>query len=217
MSVSNKVMTEPIFGLSYGQINALWWKQVKGIERSQNPLLDDEGVHCDVAQTGPLWLLHGTFSPSKSAIRDCTIPCNKSLVIPLCNVLADTSPGLDEDGNMVPFYEIEQLKVELQEATQAWCIENTKLEVSIDDVPLCASDLKYARAQAYEPFPVFYPSDNLSHYFGIPTTAGIYEGVADGYYVILKPLTPGEHVVSFSAGFYRVQYILTVESCNPYH
>jgi len=138
-------------------------------------------------------------------------------VIPLCNVLADTSPGLDEDGNMVPFYEIEQLKEELEEATKAWCIDNTELEVKIDNVTLCDSDLKYARAQAYEPFPVFYPADNLSHFFGIPTAAGIYEGVADGYYVILKPLSPGEHVVSFSAGFYSVQYFLTIESCNPYH
>jgi len=215
MAVSDKVMTAPIFGLSYGQINALWWKQVKGIDRDENPLLDDNGEHCDVAQAGPLWFLHGTFSPSKSATRQCTIPCDKYLVIPLCNVLADTSPGLDEDGDMVPFYEIETLEEELEQATKAWCLDNQDLQVTVDGVPLCDADLRYARARSYEPFPIFYPSDNLSHYFGVPTPAGIYEGMADGYYVILKPLTPGVHDVSFSAGFYSVIYTLTVESCNP--
>jgi len=37
-------------------------------------------------------------------------------------------------------------------------------------------------------------------YFGYPTPAGTYnDGVADGYYVMLQPLSVGEHLIFMSA------------------
>ena len=57
-------------------------------------------------------------------------------------------------------------------------------------------------------FPLVLPEDNV---FGAP--AGHYQEVADGYWVLLDPLSPGEHTIHFAAaGFLDVTYHLTVEA-----
>ena len=63
------------------------------------------------------------------------------------------------------------------------------LEVFVDGVPV--SNVRGYRAAPAQPFSVTYPEDSV---VGVP--AGTYfPQVADGYWLMLAPLTPGQHTI----------------------
>jgi hypothetical protein len=64
-------------------------------------------------------------------------------------------------------------------------------------------------------FSVTVPDDNIATRFGSPVAAGTYSPhVADGYYMLLAPLSPGQHTISVhvvsTLGFeYLITYLIT--------
>ena len=94
----NKVKIFPPPGI----LTAEFWQWVTEIPREINPLLDKTGDNCDVNQQGPVWFLVGTPGDTQagnlttgSAERDCIIPEEKKILIPIINVacleLTDTN------------------------------------------------------------------------------------------------------------------------------
>jgi hypothetical protein len=211
MALDDLVMPEPVYGLSYGELNMKWWNRVFGLPPDQNPLLDDTGAHCDIAQAGPVYYLHGTWSPTGTAHRTCSVPCNKAIFIPLCNVRNDNSPGFDENGNILLSFNKHDLINDLKDFNDLNCAENEDLEVIVDGVSV--TDLLDGPAPQYW-YDTFLPEINIWQYFGLPVEAGIYKANSDGRVIVLKPLSAGEHTVYFSAGFYSVDYTLNVQSCS---
>ena len=181
-------------GLTLGEWSAKWWRWALETPTSVNPLLDTTGANCAVGQTGRVWFLAGTLGPGEPVVRTCTIPTGTSLFFPAANAFCVA----EGDGSL-----------EFQRAcAAAFLAAVTSTGVEIDGVSVNA--LESYRAQS-PGFDLILPSDNI---FGAP--AGLYTPTAaDGFYLIVRPLPPGEHTihirVEFGADAIDVTYLLTVE------
>jgi hypothetical protein len=178
------------YGLSYGEWSAKWWQWILSIPAASNPNLDNTGTHCAEGQSGHVWFLAGAFGGT--FIRTCTIRTGVSILLPILTTafgagLADClSPGW---GNAGP------CDVPTLRASAAAEEDNPQtLELSVDGVLL--QNLSAYRVQS----PVFSytaPSANvMGVLFKFPVPAGTYHpAVADGYWLMLTPLSPGLHVI----------------------
>jgi len=178
-------------GSTYGEWSARWWQWALGQPADVNPVLDTDGEFCKQGQAGPVWFLAGTFGGD--ADRSCTVPTGKKLFFPLNNtVCIATEPG--------------ETAKEMRACAKKYAdeVDVGGLAAEVDGVPI--QQLEAYRA-ASPVFDVTLPADNV---FGVP--ADIYgPAAADGYYLMLAPLSRGEHVIHFSAtGFLDVTYRITV-------
>ena len=122
-------------------------------------------------QTGPVWFLAGTGAGS--AERTCTIPAGKAILFPVINSVSLRDAG--------------QTKEELLDGNKEPLDKVTTVEASVDGIPL--QNLSNYRIQSPF-FNATLPKDNV---LGIPE--GTYLEVADGYWVFLEPLSPGQHEI----------------------
>jgi hypothetical protein len=185
------------FGMTYGAWSAALWQYVLSQPASSNPLLDRTGAGCGVGQSGPVFFLVGTAGSGAATRDQCTVSAGKALFFPLVNAFDVHVPG---DGLDTPELVWDDL--------QSLFGGPFELHASIDGVPVknldpvttpyraCAGP--DARCSAPS-FSLTFPADNL---FGIP--AGTYApAVADGFYLLLAPLKPGSHTITFGGtGFF---------------
>jgi hypothetical protein len=161
------------YGLTYGEWTAKWWQWAHSIPTENNPMLDETGEDCAQAQnqTSPVWFLAGTGAGS--AERTCTIPAGKAILLPIINSANVRTAGETKEQLLAGVKELED-KV-------------TTVEASVDGTPL--QNLSNYRIQS----PFFnetLPNDNI---LGVPE--GTYLAVADGYWLFLDPLSPGQHEI----------------------
>src|SRR5262245_48800817 len=187
-------------GATYGEWGARWWQWALSIPEVANPVLDTTGQFCSVGQTGHVWFLAATFGGD--ATRTCTVPAGRMLFFPFFNFLCSTVLG---DGDTEA-----QLRPCANAPVDAILNSPTAvLTVTIDARPVEA--LGTYRAQSPPgTFDVTFPPGAV---FGIP--AGPSPSVSDGLWLMLAPLLPGNHVISFSAQTailsFTVTYDLTVQ------
>jgi hypothetical protein len=170
------------YGKTYGEWEAAWWQWAFSLPVDHNPLFDT--APASTGQTGNVWFLGGTFGPSP-VTRDATIPTGKALFFPLINNEASTAEG---NGTT---------EAELRASAKGVAdgIVPSSLFVQIDGRSL--QGLASYRAQSplfiYGPL----PANNL---LGFPagTTS---PSVADGYYVMLTPLSVGHHTLHFGGTY----------------
>lgn len=167
------------YGKSYPDWSAKWWQWIMSIPAKDNPRLDSNGQKCSVAQTDPnMWFLAN--APSGSVERNCTIPEGKAVFIPLitgeCDFLSD--PNI-------------QTEIGLRECAFSG-IQGATLQATFDGKALVNLENYRARSPVFE---LVIPPNNS---FGGDIT-GTTRAVADGFYIILEPLSPGLHHVQFRA------------------
>jgi hypothetical protein len=182
------------YGKTYSQWAATWWQWVVTIPASENPLFDETGANVTTGQSGPVWFLCGVWNESGSATRTATIPAGKALFFPILNYVWVSTP--DEPPWNEPYtdpesgityetfmaYQQAQIKAAMDAAEDLAC--------EVDGVAL-RNLTAYREASAFAG--VTLPEDNI---FGID--AGTYGPGADGgYYLLLTPLRPGEHILHF--------------------
>jgi hypothetical protein len=194
-------------------LGAKWWEWALEIPAPIHPLIDANP--CDVDQRGLFFFLGGVFAPvdttstsvtsdsidgfqtrdsihsSETSIasdtsdhveRTCTVPKGKAIFFPVFNVFSTfgdpDSPNLRDAIKFVKGY-IDQA---------------TNLKASVDGTNINVNKLRSLTI----PFEFTLPPDNI---FGItdPSALGPYKAIADGYWVALKPLSVGNHEISFSA------------------
>jgi len=224
------------YGTSYDEWADRWWQWVDAIPMSSNPMIDPTGANCAVGQSGPVWFIAG--SPGGSYERSCTVPAGKGVFFPVSNFQEDQreavpdyaffgsrrcpralgaelctagydalSPDPTDPAAMLAFIEI---------LLDAFVDPNVKF-ATVDGVAI--TDLASYRASSgpggYEiNLPATEdPFDNYHTIFGYafpgPDT---YLGVQVGYYLMLSPLSAGEHVVRFGEEpDWAITYELTVE------
>ncbi len=181
------------FGKTYGEWNAGWWQWSFSVPASKNPALATNGaLDCSVGQSGNVWFLAGHFLSGGSFTRSCSIPVGKALFIPLIN------SWVDNVCNTPPFT-VEQLRAMAANLVSP----PANLHASIDGHSL--TNLESYRAIS----PVFSytlpPSpDNLIDVgFGVSLpgpcwpSLTVTPAVADGFYIMLAPLTAGSHSINF--------------------
>ena len=146
-----------------------------------------------------VWFLAATFGFG-TPVRSCDVPAGKAIFFPIVPaVFFAPDDGPDEAT-------VRALANESMDGV-------TTLECTVDGVPL--EDLFDQRAES----PAFTLPDTLLLDFGFEDLGDRFPAVADGFWIMLAPLSEGEHVIHFSmhvaegdfAGSeHDVTYLLTV-------
>ena len=180
------------------QLTAKWWEWVLAIPPNVNPLADETGENCNVDQKGPVWYLAGTTGGS--AERDCTIPQGKAILFPIINVFCSEVT----DNIVTTIDSPSQLKPGLVSCAQSFMDIVDTLKVTIDNKDL--TDLQNTRVLS-PVFKISYPNPNV---YNVDTTEEPQKSVSDGFWVLLKGLTPGEHDITFTGGISELGFETTV-------
>lgn len=170
-----------IFGKSYNDWTAEWWKWAYSIPLYENPAYDDYGINCNINQYGPVWFFAGTFN--HSANRSCLIPDNVGILFPILN-------------SECSYIEYPLIKNENGLMKCAQSIQNhvNHLNATLDDRAL----LKLDEYRIQSPlFKFSLPENNILNL----TKGGTSAAISDGNWVFLKPLTVGKHTITFEGGF----------------
>jgi len=182
------------YGKSYSEWAQAWWTWVLSIPAAQNPATDETGEFGAVGQSGHVWFLASTLFGGDFD-RYLTVPNGTALFFPVFNAVfwapddlataavAAAAAGLDPD-SMTD----EQL---LQFLAGSAVASPTTLKVLVDGKPL--KSLESYRA-APEPFEL--SERDLLDDFGVGPTDFF---AADGYWVLLHPLSAGKHTIEIVA------------------
>lgn len=200
-------------GNGYGEWGARWWQWLFSIPAKVNPNVAAGAVDCSIGQAGDVWFLGGAFGGAVS--RSCSVPAGKSLFFPLVNVVAYRPKAQDT------------LNVLRQQADGfIGSVPAATLTCMVDEAP-CAG----GNGAALIPYRATTPSFSvLPPSSGVLIPPGKLVGpgandtfVADGYWILLRPLSPGqEHTISFGAAWgpgpldqVNVTYKVTVQPFLP--
>lgn len=183
---------------TYAHWTVAWWQWATSFDLASNPILDPEGSQAANGQSGPMWFLAGTFGGS--AVRNVTIPAGKHLLIPVINGEWDTVPGFQN-----PLGLPDPLSVPDIRKIVAYGIDGAEIACTIDDREVC--NLRSFRVRS----PVFSMNMNaeLASAFGYPAPY-VRTAVSDGYWLIVKPLSAGQHTIHFAASNERTGFALDV-------
>jgi len=162
------------YGHSYGEWSAELWKQAIEGPVAGNPFVEG-GCY---ALSGTVWAVAAPLGP---AVFECTVPPGKGLFVPSltieCSSLEPPETGFHGD------------TAEEQAACATyWADHIVDLSVEIDGAPV--QDLESYRVVSPQ-FTFIAPDPNI---LGVPG-GGAGTSVADGYYVMLAPLSRGGHSI----------------------
>ena len=183
---------ETVGGLTYGEWSARWWKWALETTAAESPLDDATGANCAVNQSGKVWFLAGMLF-SGQVERTCTVPTGTRLFFPVVNAFCAA------EGDFAA----------MRECATGF-LTGVTFQVTIDGKIIDEDALTTYRALSPE-FDLVLPEGNA---LGAP--ADTYApAAADGYYVMLNPLSRGTHEVHILATFpdgsqIDVKYTLTV-------
>jgi hypothetical protein len=183
---------EEFYGWSYNELAGEWTNWLVKEPIATNPALDPDGSLCDRNQDGKVWFLASTFSGV--AERTCEIPAGKAIFVSLGGVFvsfAPEFPGAD-DPCLQMATDLEKVRCDVNNDVPV--APGTSLEATLDGEPV--TDLFAFRAQSGPggytlrvPDPSFLTDLGLAAGDRSPA-------VADGYFLYLKPLTPGTHTLN---------------------
>jgi hypothetical protein len=182
------------YGLTYGEWTAKWWQWGYSIPKNINPAYDDTGKLCAQKQEGPVWFLAGTYGHTVN--RKCDIPAGKAILFPILN-------------SECSFAEFPKLRTLSELRVCAKIIQDhvTILNASVDGVPI--PNLQKYRISS-PPFNFTLPQNNI---LGMPANITT-QAIADGNWVFLKPLSPGNHKIVFKGGVQQQTKIAEVGTFN---
>lgn len=164
----------------YQDLSAAWWNWALAEPEATNPVVDSTGEFGHLGQSGSVWFLAGTFGGPVT--RTITIPEGKHIFFPISNFVA----WFPEDGATEA--EIRAIANENVDLT-------TVLECSIDGKPVKKLFQKH-RAET-PAFTLSLPPGGLLDDIGAFPPGDRFPAVSDGYWVLLRPLSPGQHTIHF--------------------
>ena len=168
-----------------------WWEWAGSFEQRLSPIADATGERCGLKQGSKVWFLAGTYDTGRT-IRTCTVPRGRHLFFPLVNyVVMPRGPSP---------VNCEQAALSAERLTD----DPARLILEIDGQRY--EDLAVHRLATPECFDIGARAE---------PPVRVYPTAANGYYVMLKPLPPGRHVINFGgilpSILQAVTYTLTVE------
>jgi hypothetical protein len=181
------------YGGTYSDWAAEWWRWVYEMEPTDDcgePAGDATGELCDLGQKNSeseVFFLVGTYG-GKVKRSKCEVPRDKALFFPLVTSSADNA-GETEDSEQSD----DQLRGRIDGEFDV--MPQKELFLSIDGLEigdLGRFSVKRARYEYTLPEP-----PNLYDCFGAPGVTGTYEGFTSGYFILLPPLSAGEHELQF--------------------
>jgi hypothetical protein len=173
----------------------IWWQWALAFRDGESPIQDlDPPVGCSEGQGCDVWFLAGINTPG-DVQRDCTMPAGKHLFFPILNF----------------FWVAEGACAQMCARAQADAAQAQDMFCSIDGEEV-TNLTQYLQVSA-GCWILYIPDNNV---FGPDVPGGCYEPMCTaGYYIMLEPLSPGDHVIRFggrSQEFWlEVTYWITVE------
>ncbi|MGH8491912.1 MAG: hypothetical protein ACRERR_02220 [Moraxellaceae bacterium] len=179
-----------------------WWQWAMSASRSDSPVADLTGASCHVGQRGETWFLAGGFGSSKIR-RTCVVPKGKSLFFPIINMVYWPT-------RYATTFTCEQAK------TLAALNNDTAIDLFAEINGEAIGSLKQYRLASTKCFDVF---------ARVPASLGPYKAfpsATDGYWLYIKPLPQGRHVLKFGGKYNRnsgdygrmlqdIEYVLQVK------
>lgn len=198
----------------YGHSMVFWsqryWRWAYSIPASDNPLVDGGVPHdCEQHQHGHVWNLPVLIAPTTSGTQSCTIPADKALVVNMSGVLNDF-PCPDTSFHPAPGQSLYSFL-----AAGAAAITSTvqSLALTVDGASI--PDLLQYNFVSPQLFDI---RGNLTLQTVLDPciTGSPQPAVSNALMIVLKPLSPGHHVVVSSAtdamGTTTDTYNLTIRS-----
>jgi hypothetical protein len=178
-----------------GDLTAKWWQWAVSIPATSNPILSDStsdptGSLCGVNQAGIVWFLGGTIGGKVT--RNCNIPFGKAILFPVINAEWSVAEANANEGNCPYSTNVisGSSKAALQACAKAAMDTVTTTQASIDGVSIQDLYNNY-RVQS----PLFNFNAVQDNIFAIPS--GSTKAVSDGWWVLLSPLSKGQHTIVF--------------------
>ena len=188
-------------GQSYGEWSVAYWQWLWAIPAASSPVLDETGEFVAARQSGSVWFLARTFGGT--AVRTAWIPSGKMLFIDVAGWFFAPALGDPEDEN------------ELRAAAAAAVEATQNIMFEIDGAAV--GNIDAFRVQSPGLFDYTLPDGNVLELFGFNAPAGnYYPAVSDGHFIMLAPLSAGEHTLHIYAEFPEpfgvsdVTYYLTI-------
>jgi hypothetical protein len=178
------------YGLTYGQWSEKWWQWALSVPNQPSAF---DGCP---NESGPVWFLSGV-SPQNSGT--CSVPAGKAIMFPTFNAEwsvaeANAAGGVCPVPGTMPNGTSYAALFACAQAFSGFATQpGAKLQADVDGQKL-QNLLDYRAHSDPPPFPFNATSGNI---FGVP--AGQSSAVADGFWIMLSPLSPGSHTIHFAA------------------
>lgn len=176
--------------MSQAEWSRAWWQWAGSFDRDDSPVGDQTGALCASKQSGPVWFLAGTYGTHRT-VRTCKIPQGKYVFFPLINYV------------VMP-RSVSTSCFSVMSAAASMTNEATALILDIDGIRV--PDLSQYRQATTQCFDMGVRSE---------TKIRVFPSAANGYYVMLKPLSKGQHTLNFGGALpsmlQAVTYTIEVE------
>jgi len=188
------------FGATYEQWAAVYWQWAMSIPVEKNPVLDGP---CDVQQSGSVFFLAGNTGGAHH--RSCVIPSDTGIFVPLLTGLGRSCPELASTPKVCQ--ELTSESAIREKARGPVDSANALLRMTIDGIEIpIGAEYRVETALFADKSPAN-PDERLIDSCSGPIEAnscGVPEGserevVADGYFVMINSLPPGNHVIHLAA------------------
>ena len=167
------------YGRSWETWAAVWSRWLFSIPKNKNPGLDKTGKFGSEKQSDKrVWFLAGTFGNEKAIKRRLTIPFGRSILFPI--LVKEDSFAEDHD-----LKKEEELIIRSKKATDRMRV----LEATIDGEKLKNLQRYRVRSEVHS---ITFPPNNI--YDVAPRRT---KSVCDGFWIFLKPLEAGQHIIYF--------------------
>jgi hypothetical protein len=166
-----------VFDRSQAEWSEAYLQWVAIFSRDGSPIADPSGVLCAARQEGDVWFL-AMSDGTQPVVRTCAVPAGKTLFVPIASTM-------ERSGNREP-----DCSSMARIAAGALTQHVARLALTIDGQAI--GNLSSYRAATRECFAL-----------GLRQTprSNARTAVADGYYVMLKPLPAGRHTIAAEARF----------------
>ncbi|MCW5551687.1 MAG: immunoglobulin domain-containing protein [Verrucomicrobiae bacterium] len=171
-----------IAGKTIGEWTAAWWQWAVALSPPGDPFTDTTGEFAGVNQSGPVFFLAG--SPDGSRGRQFQVPSDKYILVPLlAGEWSQLELGFDKSA------------AEIRQAAQQQADQINSLHATLDGAVISQATL-FTHREASPDFSFVAAAGNSVNV--PPGDSGV--AVADGYFLMLAPLSPGTHVLSYGGG-----------------
>ena len=175
------------YNLKYEDYATLFWQWLVSIPNESNPHNDSTGKFATNGQTmSPLPVFFLCIGSSeRPVIRKCHVPKGKGILIPLM-VVELCYKEVKDKTNHTEDYLRRKCKKDQDSVTEMY--------LRLDNEEYTMEDLSKYRIKSTEPFVLTFPEKGIWNVPPGPTC-----GVADGYYLITKPLQIGQHSIHWKS------------------
>jgi hypothetical protein len=175
-----------------------WWHWATAFAPGVNPVLDTDGTYATQGQSGPVFFLAGTFGGT--AVRNVSVRRGTYLFLPLANSEWDTVPGFSNPLNLPDPLSVADIR-----KITSYFVTGDRLSCEIDGKPVRNLTSYRVRSPVFS----FNMNPDFATFGGYPAPY-VRTAVSDGYWLMLKPLSVGRHVIHFTASNAKTGFAIDV-------